>query len=451
MSVDASDVQSDDKNIKEACSKDGQSSLTEAGNSQDEVSAKNKELEIKEKIASDLQEFCKWLKSSGSKDEFELKLKATSTGLFIDESYFYDFIVKYQEWIQKERSDVTLPSKEKIIQKLFSTDNPTLYYIIIGKQAISGFLIEVPLKAPQKMGLGLYKGSPLQAYNYLHPKDRKLENLTNVKLEQGSFGMRFNITSGKYSYHLNFDQLLSFAKVLRSSKKTVEKNPKITTSLFSVVEALPDILSKFKKQKNKYNLLIPGSFRNEKKLMFLRLAELVLILKDSQILEMYELKGKNRSELVLDEIKHNNVERSLRKFNLRVYKTPGRNLFSFDLDNNTYKVSRGVFYDFLDILSRIDGTAFKLKNTFTVLDALNVMLNIFKSASIIDNRDISKYLPKHIRAKNVDGKIKSPIVFIFTTIKAKSSFKVIEYIGEYRKRREKQVEIKDVLVNSDQI
>lgn len=450
MSVEASDVQSEEESSQENISIDAEKVEIDQSKYK-EAEARNKEIQIKEKLAKDIEEFCKWLKTSGSKDEFELKLKATNIGLFVDESYFYDFIVKYQEWIQKERADTSLPSKEKVIQKLFGLDNPNVYYIIIGKQAISGFLVEIPLTAPQKIGLSLYKGSPLEALNYLHPKDVKLENLANIELEQGSYGMRFNVTSGKYNYYINFDRLLPFAKVLRNSKKTVERNPKINTSLFSVVEVLPELLSKFKKQKNKYKLLIPGRIRNEKKLIFLRLGELVLVLKDSDVIDLYELKGRNRSELVLEEIKQKNLERSFKKFNLRVYKTPGRNLFSFEVDNYTYKVARGVFYDFLEILSRIDPKDVKLKGTFTVFDALNVMFDLFKTASLIDNRDIGKYLPKHIRARNVGGKIKSPIVFIFTTVKGKTSFKVIEYIGEYRKRKEKQVEIKEGLVNSSQV
>lgn len=430
---------------EEANSQDSLNS-SERNNKEKQLEEALKEKDLKELKAKneELVVFSSWIKKECKKDDYESKLKASTSGLFIVEDFFDNFITFYQNWYQVERSNSALPSREKLVQKLFNSSNPELYYIIIGKQAFTGFLINLKIEAPQKLGLPIYKGEPLSALNYLHPKDVMLEKLNNVSIEKSNLGIRFHFNAGENEFLLSFDSILPFAKILRNSKPTTVRYPEILSSLRGTAKQLPDLLAKFKKHKSKFNLLVPAKYRNTRDLEFYRLGELVLITKKQELLELYELKGKNRVDLINSELADSNFEKSFRKYRLRIYKDPGKSIAGFEVNNYQYKISVVAFLDYLEFLAKTKCFNKKIKGSFTVFTAIQILLDNFNEATPIDNRDVHKYIPSYLNNKKLDGKLKSPMVFLYSTIRAKNSFRSLDFVGEFRKKVEKKIEIKNV-------
>src|SRR5690606_1638650 len=148
-----------------------------AGENQSNHEASQTVVHATEAEVTKILEFLTYLPTVVDRPTIERYTTITPYGLFISESFFVETVEHYARFLGTLNNGKS-PAYHRAIRKLWGTETPALQYTIHGKKVVPGYLIEQRLEAPQKFSFPLYRGKPMDATNYIHPRDPLFEEKT---------------------------------------------------------------------------------------------------------------------------------------------------------------------------------------------------------------------------------------------------------------------------------
>jgi hypothetical protein len=129
-----------------------------------------------------VSQFIQSLPQSFNRDELQLHFRATERGLFCSLPFVGKFITAFDSFEKRARMATGAKSlsdfddskaivSDKSTRRLFGKTDYPLYYVVEGKAALVGVLVESAPGVLQGLGLVPYRGIPLAADSLLHPRD----------------------------------------------------------------------------------------------------------------------------------------------------------------------------------------------------------------------------------------------------------------------------------------
>jgi|GEM_PF-5140592 len=359
---------------------------------------KTEEVENKNKTSledENLNNFILFLSNKIKSDNERSQLKITSKGLFIKE-HFKETIVNYYIDYSKENNSNISP--EKALKKLFSTES--LYYLIEGKNAISGLYIQFNCKDPQKYKLPIFLGRPIDARDYIHPFDSEIRNKENIKSINIPDGAFFELKNNKFLYLFDDKSINKFAIESKLSKYFIQTYPRIYQSKRDTLFTLAKIIPKLKLVKANEYLMIPNEFKKDKTLKFLKFKSLIFILdKKQQVKYVYNFLARKKVYFLNSEIE---------KFKKATYKTNGyiRSTGTYvakikDKEKGFF-ITKKLLINLFLFLKPFHFKTLKIGKRYTINNLLQFIASSVKESSFVDSYKIPSFLKnKYLKERNI--------------------------------------------------
>ncbi len=306
--------------------------------------------------------------------------RLTPNGLFISEQLLTPLLATFSTWHQEHHEKHSVLDHAKGIKKLFHADKPQLFYLLDGKTCLVGFLIPGTFHERDKLPFPFYRGSLLEAKNYLHMRDPFLKELRDAEEITDSNGFRIKITSGSTPLFVTNQVLLHFAELVRASKQFVKRHPAVVESIRAVIPALCSLWRKAPKASKNKKLLIPSQWRGDKSVTFYLAGEFIFVVdKENSLVGIFGSKGKNLHELLIsefDDLKKKSKGKRLRGF---TFEDKGRCLGTVPSERDgSFLVEPTAFKEFIDKAVAHQDARKKLPNFFTVRDCLELLGQTFR-------------------------------------------------------------------------
>jgi hypothetical protein len=230
-------------------------------------------------------------------------IRVTPKGLFIEESLVKYLLTTYQSWIAVESKGVAQKTLEKCHQRLFQGEQPERQYLVEGKVVLVGFLVPIPIKSPQQIGLPFYLGSLLSTKSYLHPADPTLKEIKGLQLRHEKSGLEAGVKRGDKELIVTEGVIKSFQKLAIGSRYLQKLFPDITTSLATALRAVVGIIRRSRPVKDSFPMVIPLEVKQNKRKTVRVSGKFLLIEEKGRILKIIELNGRNLSYFLKEELK----------------------------------------------------------------------------------------------------------------------------------------------------
>ncbi len=315
-----------------------------------------------------------------SASEIKSGLRALRSGVFVDEALCIQLFENYRLWRVEVQSSKTTPSDEKCRRRMFGTESPELYYLLDGKLCIPGYLIpsEQPLDR-NSFSIPYSQASLLDAKQYIHPRDRILNDAEGVSLGHGSGkGFYLSLRCGEKQFTVMESGLKSFGLHGRESSKLVQKFPALKGALRDSLQPLREIIRTAKPITSKQKLLIPSSFRAKKGTSLLRCESLVLVMEENtRLIDCFDSRGKSLRALI-DEEFQNSKNKRIGAFEL----TPKdkRFLAKIKIRGKYFRLHRKAFLEVVRNAHASPTFRKELKPRYTVRDCLQVLGEVMRLA-----------------------------------------------------------------------
>ncbi|MCB0332363.1 MAG: hypothetical protein KDD55_02620 [Bdellovibrionales bacterium] len=305
--------------------------------------------------------------------------RLTPNGLFISEHLLTPLLGAFSTWHQEHHEKHTVLDHAKGIKKLFHSDKPQLSYLLDGKTCLVGFLIPGTFHERDKLPFPFYRGSLLEAKNYLHMRDPFLKELRDAEEVTDAKGFRIKIISGQTPLFVTNQVLLHFAELARASNQFVKRHPAVVESIRAVIPALCSLWRKAPKVSKEKKLLIPHEWRGNKSVTFHFAGEFIFVVdKEHSLVGVFGSKGKNLHELLISEfndLKKKSKGKRLRSFS---FEHKGRCLGTVPSERDgTFLVEPTAFKEFIDKAVAHTETRKKLPHLYTVRDCLELLGQTF--------------------------------------------------------------------------
>jgi hypothetical protein len=324
--------------------------------------------------------------------EIKESLRATHRGLFVEEKFVDKLSKAYQEFLEKQTKGEIHKSEEKAKKRLFGSLDPEGYYLIEGKNCLSGFLVAYELKEPQKLGLPYYLGSLSSKKNFLHPEDPVISGLKDVEIISEASGAGLKIKAGNQYFSVSPAVLGYFIGVARNSHRTMREFPELEDSLGVQCRAFVSLFRKARPIPGDKLLLVPEAYSMSSKYDFRLLGSTVFITdKRQNVLSVYGLQGKDLYRLFRREF---NSIRNKRLGSFEIYNEKHKLLGTFRYSERQYQLSTQALMDFTLEISRSPDKKDNLKGVLTAKRVFERYSEIFQTSQPIQRGLVKSYLEK---------------------------------------------------------
>lgn len=229
--------------------------------------------------------------------------RATYKGLFVADDSVAEIVRLYQTWLEKQSGGEIHKSEEKSRKRLFNSTNPESFYLMEGKNVLSGAVVPLELKEPQRLGIPYYLGALVSKQNYLHAGDPMFSGLKDVEVRTEGTAVSLRIKLGNDYCSVKGETLESFRILAGSSSKTLREFPEINDSLGALCRAFSVLLRRSKPLSEKSSLLVPYRYSKKKAFSFRLLGKMVIVLNPTlEIVDFYGLWGRHLYSLLRREL-----------------------------------------------------------------------------------------------------------------------------------------------------
>ncbi|MBX7137110.1 MAG: hypothetical protein K1X83_03930 [Oligoflexia bacterium] len=318
-------------------------------------------------------------------------LRVLTKGLFVSEPFAQTLVAKYQEWHKTVTGSFSQQSDERARKHLFGQEDPKVYYLIEGKQCLTGFLAALPFAQPDRLPIPHYPGSLIDAATQLHPKDPFLQSAAGIKaVTDLAKGLQFSLQVKRWEYRISPELLQRFSEMVIQSRRLNREFDQVQRGLRYALPALSTVLSRARLLRGKKKTLIPSKFRRDPKLKLVRFKRLYFVLLDeNRIDHIYELRARNlviflRQEL--DLLKRDKHSQRIGGLSLAI--KPGPSAGFISIKGHKLRISRRVFSRFLEGLLRLRESPAELPSHYTLRDAIKLLAQLLQQGTWIPKREI---------------------------------------------------------------
>ncbi|MGI6680955.1 MAG: hypothetical protein ACOX3T_05710 [Bdellovibrionota bacterium] len=310
--------------------------------------------------------------------------RITSQGLFVELQETENFISLF--------SKTTNTPKEKLKKNLFKDKIAPIYYLLEGKNCLTGRLVSITIKNPQQFKLPYYLGSLTDAKTYLHPHDLELQSVSGLTI----LGNDIKFKKGNFEYTITQDLLKRFNHFIGFSPIIIKRFPSATMQLKQTLRAFIILFKKAHYIHNTNNMLIPEKYISDKSQKYAVQGSLVFVFnKENKIIDFYETKGKNLYHFMrkeFEKIKPTYLSEKTGTF--KPYLASNKFLGMYTLNGKNISLNPFAFFSFLEQAPTMKSMEVYFKNAYTTQKAFEVFSYFFINSSPIDAKNIRNYIEK---------------------------------------------------------
>lgn len=351
--------------------------------------------EAKAKLPPMLSGFLANLARYFSPLELKKQWRELPTGLFVDNELLAKLLQSLADFRARE-TGAALSVDDKLTRLLFGDyQNPPQYYLLEGKLCLVGYFIDAPGIGELKLGLPFFRGSLIDCRQQLHPRDPLLAQLSAVQtsLDRSGFSVRLKIADRLVTVPPK--ALSDFHQVLLSSARLRSRNRTAARSLRDCLVPLGRLLNGASLVNPRQTLFIPGELRREKRAEFYRRGGLVFVLVDDELRTVYELRGRNLTRLIDQELSQLKSQRTFKISNVTLSHKPGAIIAAIrTADGEQNLLHMQMLLRMLELVLRRRNLRRELKPRFTLFDLLRLFSNLFSDTVRIEPREVPYVLLK---------------------------------------------------------
>lgn len=321
--------------------------------------------------------------------ELKKNLRLTKKGIFIPEDKVSAVYEAYQSWLHA--NNIGLKSEDKIVQRVFGSDDPSLVYLPEGSACFAGFISPLSSSVDATSFLPLSSSVLIDSLNYVHPKDPWISSVQGIRIKTSpQTGSYFQFTKPigeeNVSYQVKDSDLRSYIEYLRASTKFVAGYPLIKRSMRDAVEAFYKIIFSAKLVGAKKFLLVPEEFKGITNLSYRISSNLVLIVNDkNQIIKVYETRGKNYFQFLEAELQYLTVKKNIGHIDvIELARSHKFLLGRVKIKNKFVTIEKRGFFLLVDSIGRSHWFRGKLASRYTLKDILVHLASVLKYADWVD-------------------------------------------------------------------
>lgn len=318
------------------------------------------------------------------------RLRRLKSGIFISENIVSEIEASYKEWLRN--NNILLKADEVISKRIFGSDKLSLSYLPEGQDCFTGYLVLIDDKSLTEEQLKelladvpLSASSVISAKSFLHPKDQSFNQSSDIKIRrsptEGTF-IEFKIKERKYTVKESL--LRELAELLRSSKRFSEEFPLLDHSLRDAIFVISTLIKKSSPVSKGRHLFIPESALKDN--IFHIFKNLIIVFNaDYQLIEFYELRGKNFKKKVLSELELLKGGAKSRTFDVvDICSSKTSFYLRTKVKGKFLSIDTYAFIELVDMASQSKWLSTKLPNRFTVKDLILAISSALKYADWIN-------------------------------------------------------------------
>jgi hypothetical protein len=335
-----------------------------------------------EKITTAAESFLSSLGDLSNNDQLELRLLKNK--LFIAEGFLENLISHYQNWLALNGAGSY--TKDKVLNRVFGTENLTLYYVPDGNNCLIGYIANVTSEFELKKGsIPLSNSVPINAKDYLHPKDPSIKTIEGVEIRKPlNQSTQIVVNLGSQKVILSEIILRKVTEILRSSRKVIETYPEIERSLKDALRILRVLLLQSKVVSRSRSQLVPEQYSAEDiELRFF--SGNVFVIKGEELKDIFEVRGRGLSALVDSELVYLAEKINLKNIDVfqLLHKDP-KVIGKMKITGKWYAIDRRAFKALLEKISLSRFFQGKLAKRYTIKNVLEVLIPVLRNADWID-------------------------------------------------------------------
>lgn len=318
-----------------------------------------------------------------TKDELAGSMRVTNRGLFVDQRFADRFVQGYEQWLQEFTGSGGHRSQDKGWRRLFGGDHPTPHYILEGQHCAVGYVVEAHIDAPQKLGVPLYRGNPLDATGYLHQKDPIFSTLRGVEVQTGPRGLEVRVplrSGGATIWTLR--GLTALRDLVTRSRWLKKIGRSSGSTLRDCVALLERVMRSARFVGQKEVVLVPGRLKGDKTLRLIRSGTLMVVTTaDGSVESCYELVGRNLRDFLLAEVGATLQRKPVRKLrDARLIAGRGGVLAELFTASQRYPLDVGALAEFVRLYRHVDPPVRFAARLYTAADAVEAFAQLYKDA-----------------------------------------------------------------------
>lgn len=308
--------------------------------------------------------------------------RITPQGMFVSIKEINNFISLFAK-------DNNIP-ENKAFKKLFENESLDVYYLLEGKNCLTGNLVSLEIKEPQKFKLPFYLGSLTNAKTYLHPLDPDIQKFKEFSIK----GNIISFKRGDYTYSFSQDLLKNFNHFIDFSPRILKEFPDASKSLQQSLNVFIKLFKRAKFVHNMQEFLMPLMCFKSKAYKFMEIGTLRFVFdKENKIIDFYDVFGKNLYHFMRKEFEK--IKSSYCSAKTGTFKTfPAKNKFLgfYTMNQKEYLLHPYAFLNFLEEAPVMKSMENYFGKVYTVEKAFEEFSYLFINAIPIEARKIQNYV-----------------------------------------------------------
>lgn len=354
-----------------------------------------------------------------SADQIKRRFRLLSSGVFVAEDFIEPLVGIYQGWLAGVGSDQAGKGDIRLRHRLLGEDHPKLHYLVEGNLCLAGYLL--PLRGEVLVGSPIprYQASLLDASNFLHPKDPKLQSLAGLKIRSSRHGQFLDLSVSVSDRKVAIP-LMSFAdvvKLLRTSPQLLRRYPELAGPLREAVGLVSRLLQQAEKipdnKRQMVSCVVAEQRSKGRRIEIYRTGTVYFIVdagdggQDSigQLIQSYEISKRSVIASVRRELSELSGERAARLLKgARLINDRSPYFLAFRLKRLPFKMHLNALSDLLAMVQRSRHLRKRLPQLYTAWDLLQLLLNLFRSSKPDGQRTLMR-LPKSGKLVSVEYRV----------------------------------------------
>jgi hypothetical protein len=347
-------------------------------------------------------------------EELKAQFRVTPKGLFMAREARDRFVVAYQSWLAEQGLPPQARTTEKVIRRVFQSEDPSLLYLTEGKNTLTGFLALTVVQQPQQYQIPFFLGSLTDSKSVLLPHDPIFSELPGLTGSVSPTGTTVSIQIGAERFVVSPASLKDFVTIAQHSARTAKEFPALVEAPAESLRALVTLLRRSKTLDAKTFSVVPAQFVTQSSLRIRVLGPFRFIFSSSgDLLSTIELRGKNLSHFVAREMAllRSKGSRSLGVFSFAHERD--RCLGSFQLRGKKLMLLIHALAGFVEHIEDSPERRDNFSKHFSVRDCFEKFSTYVQTAQPID-AGLIKVFSAEFRERGTRFMINGPWIFVIS-------------------------------------
>jgi hypothetical protein len=318
-------------------------------------------------------------------------LRKLRTGVFISEEVLGEVQKGYEEWMHAH--SLSLKSDDKISKRIFGLESPPLYYLPEGQNCYCGYIAPVEnIETVESLSVIPRSDSvAISATNFLHPKDPWCNRKEDIRVRRSpSTGTFVDFRFESATYSVKEVTLRAIGNYLRASSRFTKDFPEMEISLRGVITTLLVALKNAKKVSPGKRMYVPERYQSDQNVLKIFKNLILVIDKDNQLLDVYELKGKNFRKNVFDEIESLIPQKKNRFFEaVELCASKTGFFFRVKIKGKPFSIDKHAILDLIESVPSSPWMMGKVSPRYTVSEVLTAIGSALKYADWVNMSSLS--------------------------------------------------------------